>query len=281
METDVQFYAFFRRYPALLFELLGLPVEGQWRMESVGVKSTEKRMDGFVHRVDGASPFYGFVEFQNYWDPNLYWRLYREIATWYESQEADGRPFVAALIFLTRGLDPRDDRLKPGPSCKLLKVYLKEWLTARKDHLSGPWLVFKPLLARGIRQVRREAKNWYRELGQLPMEADDRIFLEQLFQSFLLGRFKALTREEIEQMLQLFPLKESRAVQACMAEARQEGYQDGVRSKLISTLQRYEQRVGFPVSSEEELRSLDITVLEERVDALERRIFASLEVASA
>ncbi|MFM7200722.1 MAG: hypothetical protein ACKO6N_08015 [Myxococcota bacterium] len=64
-------------------------------------------------------------------------------------------------------------------------------------------------------------------------------------------------------------------------EGRQEGFRDGVRSKLIPTLQRYEQRAGFPVSSEEELRSLDITVLEERVDALERRLFASHRAASA
>ena len=54
MKTDSLFYELFKLHPASLFELAGLEAEGRYVFESITVKSTEKRMDGFFRRTDAA-----------------------------------------------------------------------------------------------------------------------------------------------------------------------------------------------------------------------------------
>ena len=74
--------------PRSLFDLLCLEMEGDYIFESITVKTTEKRFDGFLKPTDGQGPNM-FLEIQGYDDPGIYWRLFREICTWYE--QGDGR----------------------------------------------------------------------------------------------------------------------------------------------------------------------------------------------
>ncbi len=56
MKTDALFYQVFQFDPQALFQLLQLPVEGEYTYESITIKTTEKRMDGFFKRIDGEGP---------------------------------------------------------------------------------------------------------------------------------------------------------------------------------------------------------------------------------
>ena len=53
MKTDSLFYELFKLHPASLFELAGIEADGEYVFESITVKSTEKRTDGFFRRRDG------------------------------------------------------------------------------------------------------------------------------------------------------------------------------------------------------------------------------------
>ena len=56
MKTDALFYQVFQFDPQALFQLMQLPVEGEYTYESITIKTTEKRMDGFFKRIDGEGP---------------------------------------------------------------------------------------------------------------------------------------------------------------------------------------------------------------------------------
>ncbi len=104
MQTDSIFYEIFRFDPQCLKQLLQLKLEGEYDFESITVKSTEKRFDGFLRRVDGEGPHI-FLEVQGYLEPKIYWNLYREICTFYEQRD-DHTPFIAIVLFLDESLDP-------------------------------------------------------------------------------------------------------------------------------------------------------------------------------
>ena len=56
MKTDALFYELFRLEPQSLFDLVSLNMEGEYIFESITVKTTEKRFDGFLKRVDNQGP---------------------------------------------------------------------------------------------------------------------------------------------------------------------------------------------------------------------------------
>ena len=106
MRTDSLFYELFRLHPASLFELAGLKADGEYVFESITVKATEKRMDGFFRRADGGGKDI-FLEVQGYDDRKIYWRLFREISTRYEQAE-DERVFIAVALFIDEKYDPKN-----------------------------------------------------------------------------------------------------------------------------------------------------------------------------
>jgi hypothetical protein len=57
--------------PGSLFELLSLNLEGDYVFESITVKNTGKRFDGFLIRADNLRPNI-FIEIQGYDDLSLY-----------------------------------------------------------------------------------------------------------------------------------------------------------------------------------------------------------------
>ncbi|NJL60203.1 MAG: DUF2887 domain-containing protein [Desulfobacteraceae bacterium] len=110
MKTDSLFYELFKLHPASLFELAGLEADGEYVFESITVKSTEKRLDGFFRRKDGDGAN-GFLEVQGYPDNMIYWRMFREISTRYE-QTKSGQPFVAIILFVDEKYDPKNCPVK-------------------------------------------------------------------------------------------------------------------------------------------------------------------------
>ena len=122
MKTDSLFYELFKIHPASLFELAGVEADGEYVFESITLKSTEKRMDGFFKRADGKG-YNGFLEVQGYPDKMIYWRLFREISGHYE-QTKSGKPFVAIILFLDEKYDPKNCPLKTfTPPNRLIRLY--------------------------------------------------------------------------------------------------------------------------------------------------------------
>ncbi|MFM7204144.1 MAG: DUF2887 domain-containing protein [Myxococcota bacterium] len=226
MKTDTYFYEFFRRYPEVLFKFAQLPYEGRWCFESVTIKSTEKRIDGFLARQDQTSPHFVITELQGYREEGFYWRFFREIATWFEQNPKEKRPYVALVVFLKRSHDVRNRRLNPKKPDRFIRVYLSEVLEALQDE-PGPWMVLEPLALRSRKRLQARAPVWRERLKTLPRSEDELNVLRDMLTLSLLERFKNLSRKEIEAMFQLTPLEETRAGRELREEARNEGRTEG------------------------------------------------------
>ncbi len=222
MKTDNLFYELFRLQPRSLLELAKLDLQGRYEFESVTLKSTEKRLDGLFRRVDGTGPNL-FLEVQGYDDPAIYWRLLREISTWYE-QGGNSQPFVAIVLFLEPKYDPgRPDWIA---SERLLVLNLESSLKAL-CHQASRLTVLKPLVT-PKRQILKQASRWQAELQSLQLPKKQERQLIELLEYAILQRLPNLTLEEIERMLHLTPLEQTVAVRQLMAKSLQQGLDQGL-----------------------------------------------------
>ena len=85
MKTDPLFYELFQAAPQTFFELVQIKQPCPYRFESITVKMSEKRIDGVLEPLDVGQPFY-FLEVQAFPDDVIYWRITREVATFFEQR---------------------------------------------------------------------------------------------------------------------------------------------------------------------------------------------------
>lgn len=82
MRTDALFYELFQTAPQTFFELLQITPTCAYRFESITVKTAEKRIDGVLEPLAENQPIY-FLEVQAFPDDVIYWRVMREVATYF------------------------------------------------------------------------------------------------------------------------------------------------------------------------------------------------------
>lgn len=256
MKTDALFYELFKLDPKSLFELLSLNIEGDYVFESITVKTTEKRFDGFLKRADDQGPNV-FIEIQGYEDPGIYWRLFREICTWYEQSDSD-KSFVAIALFINANHVPKKcpfvDIALPN---RFLQFNLSDCIKAIENK-PGVLTVLKPLILKHKRQLPDLVPQWKSEIESLKLPENKTTLLEELLEYSILQRFPKLTLMEVQQMIQLTPLEKSTAVQQLIRlnvniskkQAKEEGIKQGELIGEIRTLQRI---LKYPQSSKAEL----------------------------
>ena len=225
MKTDQLFYELFTFDPRSLFRLVQLDLDGEYIFESLAVKSTEKRFDGFCRRLDGAGPRI-FLEIQGYPDPKIYWRLFREISTYYEQNDVTV-PFIAIALFLDEAFDPGQPMLTSAPPSQLIRANMIDCL-ARLGERAGVLTVLKPFTVTRKDEVFAHIREWDAELRSLNVSDEKLHTLQELLEYLLLQRFPDLNMKEIVAMLQLTPLEKTVAGQ----EVFQMGLKEGIREGL-------------------------------------------------
>ena len=224
MKTDQLFYELFTFDPRSLFRLAQLDLDGEYIFESLAVKSTEKRFDGFCRRIDGAGPRI-FLEIQGYPDPKIYWRLFREISTYYEQNDATV-PFIAIALFLDDAFDPGTPMVTSVPPSQLIRANLLECLS-RLGEKTGVLTVLQPFTVTRKEEVFTHIREWDAELRSLQLSDEKLHTLQELLEYLLLQRFPDLNMKEITAMLQLTPLEKTVAGQEVFQMGLKEGMKEG------------------------------------------------------
>jgi len=260
MKTDSLFYELFRLHPASLFELAGLEAEGRYVFESITVKSTEKRMDGFFRRTDGSGQNI-FLEVQGYYDSVIYRRLFREISTYYE-QTKSKIPFRAIILFTDKKYDPGKcpltDFAEPN---RLIRCYLPDCLKAIGDK-AGALTVLKPLIISDKEKLPEAVPQWKSEIDSLRLPKRTNRILIELLENAILSRFPKLTIKEIQKMIQLTPLDKTVAgqeliqmgIEKGIRKGRTEGRTEGIRKgKIIGKIHATQQFLKHRITPEKKL----------------------------
>ena len=165
MKTDALFYELFKFDPRSLFDLICLEMEGDYIFESITVKTTEKRFDGFLKRADGQGPNV-FLEIQGYDDPGIYWRLFREICTWYGQGDSDA-PFTAIALFIDENHAPkRCPFIHIAFPDRFLQFNLSDCLNAIENR-ACVLTVLKPLVLKNKSQLTELVPRWKSEIESI------------------------------------------------------------------------------------------------------------------
>ena len=154
-------------------------------------------------------------------------------------------------------------------------LYLPECLKRLADR-PGPWLALQPLVVASLEQAQQEAATWRRRIRTLNIEESGIIFLEELLVRLILERFKHLSQKEIETMLELTPLRETRAGQELFDEGRDEGLDEGEKRGLTGQINLLEQLLNLPLTPLETVRVTNPADLTQRISQLEQRLRARL-----
>jgi predicted transposase YdaD len=279
MKTDELFYELFTVDPHSLFRLVQLDLEGEYTFESLTIKTTEKRLDGFCKRADGPGPNV-FVEIQGYADSKIYWRALREVSTYYE-QHDDQNPFVLIVLFVEAIYDPGDCPVADFvPPHRFIRANLETCLTSVGTQ-TGALTVLKPLLVKRKDQVFEQIADWKAEILNLDFgELKIRTLLE-LLEYLIVQRFPEMSRKEIESMLQLTPLEETvigrELIQIGHRKGRQEGRQEGekigvIKGELIGEIRNSQKMLGQPLTPTDELAAQPFETLKAMLQQLESQL---------
>jgi len=260
MKTDSLFYELFKLHPQSLFELAGLEADGEYVFESITVKSTEKRMDGFFRSTDGSGRNI-FLEVQGYDDEAIYWRFLREISVYYELTEKR-LPFVAVILFIDKKYDPENCPITDfKPPNRLIRLYLPDCLKAIGDKAS-PLTVFKPVVLEKKKLLPEAVPKWKNEIDSLKLSENTSKLLIDLLENAILSRFPTLTLKEIQKMIQLTPLDKTVAGQELIQMGRKEGAQQGEligwkrgaqQGKIIGKIHATQRFLKRPITPEKKL----------------------------
>lgn len=276
MKTDELFYELFKVDPRSLFRLVQIDLEGEYSFESITAKTTEKRFDGLCKRIDGKGPNV-FLEIQGYADPKIYWRILREVCTYYE-QNDDSEPFVLIILFLDQKYDPGDFPLEyVKPPYQFLRGNVVDCLKSIWNN-AGVLTVLKPLALTRKREVFEQIPQWKAELQALQLSEYRINTLFALLEYMIVQRFPSMNEKEVQTMLQLTPIENTVVGQQVFRRGKQEGLQEGLqegqkkgltRGELIGEIRRMQRILDHPVTTTASLAQKSLKLLRQMLRTLE------------
>lgn len=235
MKTDALFYRLFETNAETFFLLLGMSPEGaagaaaRYEYHALEFKETSHRVDGvFLPRETGL-PVY-FLEVQFYPLANVYAGLLAKIYT-YLKRHDPAQPFCGVVLFADRSLEPKD--LVPYQplldSGLIRRVFLEEMPEVADAPLGLSILSL-------IRQTESQAPTVARKLiARTQTEVGDealRADMIELIETIIINKLSRRSREEIQAMLQIHDIRQSRVYQEAMEEGEKIGLEKGIEKGM-------------------------------------------------
>ncbi len=239
MRTDSLFYKLFDTSPGIFFELIGrsaIEASG-YEFRSVEVKEPDFRIDGvFIPSSNSSAQTVYFVEVQFQKDQLLYHRFFAELFL-YLKQKPATQGWGAVLVYPRRSLEPDESGLYRAllESPQVQRIYLDE-LAAVAEPSLGLGLV--QLVVESTTQAANRARQLIEQSQQEVVAGLSRRGIIELIQTIMVYKFPQLSRQEIETMLGLSELKQTRVYQEAREEGRQEGIQEGRQEGIQEGQQR-------------------------------------------
>jgi len=242
VKTDNLFYRLFQEAPAILLQLGGVsPAESAqqasgYTFRSVELKQTAFRIDGVLlpHSLQGDAydrpVWFAEVQFQK--DQELYHRLFSEL-TLFLRQNPTIPDWRVVVLFPRHSLEPdRTDLYREFlQSDRMFRVFIEDLPATADLPLS---LALVKLITEPESRAIDAARNLLERVPQETVEYLSVADLLDLIKTIVMYKFERLSREEIEAMLGLADLKQTRVYQ----EALEEGLEKGLERGLLQGLER-------------------------------------------
>ncbi len=279
MKTDSIFYRIFQSSPEILFELLGQSPELAQGREfgSVEIKQVAFRLDGVLFPSPNApDQTIWFIEVQMQSDPVFYQRFFAEIYFYLNlyPQTAD---WQAVVIYPTRSVEPKNQGLYRANlnSDQVHRVYLEDFSKTSTESLG---IGMMQLIVSDAVDAIPKAKVLLAKTQPLSKTDPKFAAIMELIETIVVYKFPLLGREEIESMLGLSELKQTKVYQEALQEGEKIGEQRGeqrgeqtgaLREARSLILRQLAHRIGtISPNSEAKISALSISQLESLGEAL-------------
>jgi predicted transposase/invertase (TIGR01784 family) len=281
VQTDSLFYRLFQTAPEIFFDLIataqkssldGRSLEQAYIFRSVELKQTAFRIDGvFLPIQENADATVYFVEVQFHKDEQLYRRLFAEIFLFLR-QNLTIHDWRAVIIYPERSIEPSD--VRPYQNYLALPEICRIYLDELEDEPSSIGVSLIKLMIEPESTAIGRAKQLLNQSQQLEGAALSQQEIVELIETIVVYKFPQLSRQEIEQMLELSDLKQTRVYQEALAEGRSEGLEQGLeegkRQEGLSLILRLLNRKlgSLPPDMRSRVEQLSISQLEMLAEAL-------------
>jgi predicted transposase/invertase (TIGR01784 family) len=231
MKTDSLFYRLFVTFPGLLFELMDAPElpADRYQVKSVEVKDTQLTLDGLwlpPEDMEEASLLFVEVQFQR--DEALYFRLSTEIMM-YLRQYRPGRRWQGVVVYPSTRTDTGLPVELQCLDTVIQRIYLDQLPLSPSESL-GVSLI--RLIVEPSETAAAAARALATRTRTLKLDQAIQQQWLELLELVVIYKYPNLSREDIEAMLGLDELKQTRFYQEARQEGRQEGRQDAQRQWL-------------------------------------------------
>jgi len=236
MKRDSLFYRYFEAMPGCFFRLVGRPESdaNRYELNAIEYKDTSVRLDGvFQPRNPKTDPAY-IWEAQYYPSDAVYANLLAKIGRFLEHGDP-AQDWVAVVIYPNRIMEQKN--LRPYrcllESDQLVRVYLDELPPAPPDQFEMGVL---ELIASKPDAALRKAQRLVPELRESNRTEVMKRQLVQFVETVILYQFPKMSREEIEKMLQVSDVRQTRVFQEAFEEGTEKGREEGRQEGLTRVI---------------------------------------------
>jgi predicted transposase/invertase (TIGR01784 family) len=228
VKRDPLFFQLFKDLPSCFFQLVGRSsVDAErYELEAIEFKSTAVRLDGvFRPREPDAGPAY-IWEAQFYASEKVYANLWTKIGRFLEHGDPS-QDWVAVVIYPNRTFE--QSNLHPYrclvQSEQLVRIYLDELPPAPPEQFEMGIL---ELIAAKPDAALEKAKAMVPRVRQSKLPQDFQRLVVQFIETVIVHQFPNWSRAEIETMLQVTDVTQTRVFQEALEQGRQEGEELGI-----------------------------------------------------
>lgn len=256
MKTDTLFYQLFKEFPSIFFELIGKPETNlnAYEFTAPEVKQKAFRLDGLFSTLEGFAnePLY-FVEVQFYKEDDFYDRLFAGTFLYFAQYNPPNPEWYAIVIYNRRSTEtPPHPRYQHLMQHHVRCIYLDEFGEVGEQSLG---LGIIKLVVETTRNTSEVALNLIAKARAQLTDAAIQQQVIELIETIVLYKFPNLSREEIEAMLRLDELKQTRVYQEALAEGIEQGKLEAklemvpVLIQLGLSVEEISQRLGLDVET--------------------------------
>lgn len=234
MKTDTLFYQLFQEFPWIFFQLIERESTNPDAYEFMApeIKQRSFRLDGLFTTTEKYSdlPLF-FVEVQFYQETNFYDRLFPSIFLYFSQYKPVNSDWYAIVIFDRESNDVTiPNRYREIAETRLQRIYLDRVSEAEQSNLGVGIL---KLVVEPKNNAGELARNLITRTEQEILDRTNQKQLQELIETIIIYKFPNLTYEEIETMLNLQEIKQTRVYQDAKLEGKAEGIEEGkLRQKL-------------------------------------------------
>jgi predicted transposase/invertase (TIGR01784 family) len=234
VKTDTLFYRFFKELPECFFALVGRPATDaeHFRFEAIELKDTAVRIDGVYspRRPNDDMPVI-FVEFQAQKSERTYSNLLLKIGLYLEKVNPR-QNWQAVVIYPNRSIE--QENLRPYRtwlhSDQLTRIYLEELPEPRPEEIG---LSIVRLLVAKPDDAMIKAQQLIPQVRGLQEPAERRAKLIELIATVVAYKLPNLGREELEKMLQVNDLRDTKIYQEALEEG-EEKTKEAIAMRLLA-----------------------------------------------